>query len=102
MGLWIFLFMINVAGLKSTEQPIGNINTQPMNSRKKMERTEKKLVDDFSLRASIDLKKTLVPNNNPKRPVPYRSRTEQILPRKDNILQDEVVSVIKLSVDRKM
>ena len=52
--------------------------------------------------ATPGLLKTLVPNNNPERPVPYIGRTEQILPRKDNILQDEVDSAIKLSVDRKM
>ena len=83
-------------------QHIGDIITQPINRRKKMERTKKKWIDDFSLFASIDLKKTLLANTEPVRPVPYRSRTEQILPRKDNILQDEVDSVIKLSVDRKM
>ena len=102
LGLWIFLFMIDSAGPQSTEQSIGNIITQPMNSRKKMEKTKKKWIDDFTLLASIDLKKTLVPNNNPERPVPYRGRKEQILPRKDNILQDEVDSVLRLSLDRKM
>ena len=82
-------------------QHIGDIITQPINRRKKMERTKKKWIDDFSLFASIDLKKTLLPDTEPVRPVPYRNRTEHILPRKDNILQDEVDSVIKLSIDRK-
>ena len=102
LGLWIFLFMIDSAGPKPMNQHIGDIITQPINRRKKMERTKKKWIDDFSLFASIDLKKTLLPDTEPLRPVPYRNRTEHTLPRKDNILQDEVDSVIKLSIDRKM
>ena len=52
--------------------------------------------------ASIDLKKTLVHDTNPVRPVPYRGRTEQILPREANIIQDEVEKIVLLSVTRKM
>ena len=49
-----------------------------MNKRKKIKRTKKKRIDDFSLLSSIDLKKTLLANTEP---VPYRSRTEHTLPR---------------------
>lgn len=102
LGLWIFLFMIDSAGPKPNTQSIGHIITQPMNKRVKMEKTKKKWIDDFSLFASIDLKKKLVPDTEPMRPVQHRNRTEHKLPRQDNILQDEVDAVIKLSVDRKM
>ena len=102
LGLWIFLFMIDSAGPKSNSQTLGNIITQPMNKRKKMERGKKKWIDDFTLLSSIDLKRCLVSDPAPVRPVPWRGRTEHILPREDNILQDEVDSVVQLSKDRNM
>jgi hypothetical protein len=73
-----------------------------MNRRKKMEKGKKKWIDDFTLLASIDLKRRLVTDPSPVRPVPWRGRTEHILPREDNILQDEVDSVVQLSRDRNM
>ena len=102
LGIWIFLFMIDSAGPKASSQSIGSIITQPNNIRKKMEKGKKKWIDDFTLLASIDLKRRLVSDPAPVRPVPWRGRTEHILPREDNILQDEVDSVVKLSQDRNM
>ena len=52
--------------------------------------------------AAIDLKNTLVPNIEPIRPVPYRGRTEHILPRKENLLQDEVDNIVLLCGQRNM
>ena len=102
LGLWIFLFMIDSAGPKASNQSLGNIITQPMNRRKKMERSKKKWIDDFTLLSSIDLKRCLVTDPAPVRPVPWRRRTEHILPREANILQDMVDSVVQLSKDRNM
>ena len=102
LGLWIFLFMIDSAGPKASSQSIGSIITQPNNVRKKMEKSKKKWIDDFTLLASIDLKRRLVSDPAPVRPVPWRGRTEHILPRQDNVLQDEIDSVVKLSQDRNM
>ena len=67
-----------------------------------MEKTKKKWIDDFTLLASLDLKRSLVPDTEPVRPVPYRGRTGHILPRAANILQDEIDSVVILSKQRKM
>ena len=67
-----------------------------------MEKSKKKWIDDFTLLASIDLKRRLVTDPAPVRPVPWRGRTEHMLPREDNILQDEVDSVVKLSTERNM
>ena len=80
LGLWIFLFINDSAGPKPMNQSKGTIITQPMsiNQRKKIKRTKKNRIDDFSLLSSIDLKKTLLANTEP---VPYRSRTEHTLPR---------------------
>ena len=67
-----------------------------------MEKTKKKLIDDFTLAASLDLKKCLVPTQNIVRPEPYRARTGHILPREANLLQDEIDSAVLLSQERKM
>ena len=67
-----------------------------------MEKGKKKWIDDFTLLASIDLKRRLVTDPSPVRPVPWRGRTEHMLPREDNILQDEIDSVVRLSKDRNM
>ena len=67
-----------------------------------MEKGKKKWIDDFTLLASIDLKRSLVTDPSPVRPVPWRGRTGHILPREANILQDEVDSVVQLSKDRNM
>ena len=102
LGSGFFLFMIDSAGPKPNNQSLGDTITQPIKGRKKLEKSKKKWIDDFTLLASIDLKKCLVPNPAPVRPVPWRGRTEQMLPREDNILQDEVDSVVQLSKDRNM
>ena len=102
LGLWIFLFMIDKAGPKSNPTPLGEIITQPQNKRKRMDKTKKKWVDDFTLLAAIDLKNTLMNDPAPIRPVPYRSRTGHILPRSENSLQDEVDRVKCYSENRKL
>ena len=102
LGLWIFLFMIDKAGPKPSPQTIGEIITQPMKQRKPMERTKKKWIDDFSVLACMDLKTKLEPNSAPDRPVTYHGRTEQILPREANILQDELDSMSVYTQSRNM
>ena len=94
--------MIDRAGLKPNPVLIGTMVTQPIKRREKMEKTKKKWVDDLTLLACIDLKRTLVQDPNPVRPMLYRGRAEQIMPREANILQDEVAKVEQLSISRKM
>ena len=77
--------MIDRAGPKPNPVSIGTMVTQPIKRREKMEKTKKKWVDDFTLLACIDLKRTLVQDPNPVRPVPYRGRTEQIAEDRTNI-----------------
>ena len=100
--LWIFLILIDSSGPQSNIEPIGKTITQPDNSRRKIEKDKNKWIDDFTVLATIDLKKTLVPNIKPIRPVPYRDRTEHILPRKDNLLQDEIDKILLLCDQRNM
>ena len=102
LGFWIFCFMIDKAGPRANPTPIGKIITQPMRQRKTMDMTKKKWVDDFTLLAALDLKNTLVIDPEPVRPLPYRSRTEHILPRHANTMQDEIDKVVFYSQSKKM
>ena len=94
--------MIGKAGPKANNIGIGKQIVQPLNSRKRMEKTKKKGINDFTLAASLDLKKCLVPTQDIVRSEPYRARTSHILPREANILQDEIDSAVVLSQERKM
>ena len=102
LGLWIFCFMIDRAGPQQTNQPLGQIITQPLNKRQPMDKTKKKWVDDFTVLTSINLQDTLVPDPSPVRPVPYHSRTEHILPDEHNPLQPEIDRIVTYSHERKM
>ena len=101
LGLWIFLFMIDKAGPKINAVPIGEIITQPLKNRKRMETAKKKWVDDFTVLKAMNLKNVLVNHPAPTRPVPYRSRTGHMLPH-GNSLQYEVDQIISYSQKRKM
>jgi hypothetical protein len=102
IGLWIFLVLIDSSGPKPNREPIGTIITQPLNRRKRIDKCKKKWIDDFTVLVAIDLKKTLVPNPHPTRPVPFRGRTEHSLPVQDNILQSEVDQIVLLCRERNM
>ena len=76
LGMFLFLIMINFAGfpLHEIERETGKVIT--MNRRKPMMKLHLKYVDDLSYLTSIDLKKKLVENTDPIRPVSYHNRTE--------------------------
>ena len=94
--------LIDSSGPKPNIEQIGNIITQPLNKRKRMDKAKKKWIDDFTVLVSIDLKKTLVPNIHPIRPVPFRGRTEHSLPGQENLLQSEVDKIVSLCRERNM
>ena len=102
LGFWIFCFMIDKAGPRANPTQLGQIITQPMRQRNPMEVTKKKWVDDFTLLTSVDLKKSLVIDPNPVRPLQFRSRTQHILPRQENRMQDEIDLVVSYSNSKKM
>ena len=94
--------MIDKAGPKKNPTPLGQIITQPQKKRKRMDKSKKKWVDDFTILAAMDLKKILVNDPAPVYPVPFRSRTGHILPQDINSLQYEVDQVKMFSQKRKM
>ena len=102
LGLWVLLFRIDCAGPKRSSEQIGMMITKPLKQRKRMDKTKKKWIDDFTVLSSIDLKRTLVAIKEPVRPVTYHERTEHRLPRNENSQQDEIDSIVNLSVQRNM
>jgi hypothetical protein len=102
LGLWVFLFMIDCAGPERSPETIGMSITKPPKQRKRMYKTKKKWIDDFTVLSSIDLKRTLENNRKQVRPVNYHDRTEHILPRYENSQQDEIDKIVSLSVQRNM
>ena len=92
--------MIDCAGHETNTEPIGQIITKPLKQSKRMSKTKKKWTDDFTVLACIDLKNTLVVNREPVRPVQYHERTEHLLQRKDNGLQDEIDDIVGLSLQK--
>ena len=75
LGMFLFLILINAAGLKEKIKNTGQIITQPMRKRKP--------IDDMTFAESINLKATLIknPEQNPPRPFNYHERTQHILPK---------------------
>jgi hypothetical protein len=104
LGMWIFLFMIDKAGPPANQKPLGQVITEPINKRQKIEKSKQKWIDDFTILTAVDLKESLVEDTRPDipRPVPYRSRTGHVLPRQANILQDELDKIKNYSDQRKM
>ena len=102
LGLWIFAFMIDKAGPRAETRPLGEIITQPLKQRQRMDKTKKKWIDDFTLLTAVDLPRSLVPDKEPTRPVTYRSRFEQILPLEANPMQKELNHIVELTKERNM
>ena len=104
LGMWVFLFMIDRAGPKPNQIPLGEIITKPEKKRQNIQEGKQKFVDDFTVLTSLNLKKTLVEDTNPGRelPVPFRSRTGHVLPSQANPLQEHMNQIIALSRERKM
>ena len=95
LGLFCFCIMFNGAGPKPQKENIGDIITQPRNTRKPIPAGKKKWVDDLSLYVPIRLKENLVEDTRPEtaRPVPYHGRTGHELPKRNNPMQLELDSL---------
>ena len=96
LGMWIFLFMIDRMGPKSSNVQLGEIITQREKKRESIARGKQKYVDDFTVLTSINLKRDLIidTNQNREHPVPFRSRTGHTLPTQSNPLQQEMNNIL--------
>ena len=83
LGLFLFLILIqNGAGFQpnEVERNLGEIVTAGRTKRKPMQNTHQKFVDDLTLAVSIDLRTSLVQNENKIFPQSFHERRGYILP----------------------
>ena len=70
--------MIDKAGPPKNPKSLGEITTQPLNKRKRMDKEKKKWIDDFTILAAMDLKEILVNDPAPVYPDwPYPPTKQQ-------------------------
>ena len=65
LGLFLFLILINYAGIENLENNIGSIITKPLSKRNPIKNNHMKYVDDLSFMEALNLEKCLVPNYYP-------------------------------------
>ena len=97
LGLFLFLILINYAGLAKLKRNIGAHVTQQVNKRTPVENIHLKYIDDMSLAEAINLKNKLVanPDPSPTRPLSYHERTEHILPDDEFRMQEILNNLIE-------
>ena len=102
LGMFLFLIMINFSGFpfdeieRETGQWITKQRRKPLNN------LHLKYVDDLSFLTAINLKKKLIENPGQIRPVSYHNRTGHVLPKEDNVLQDEMNRLIIFTQENEM
>ena len=102
LGLFLFLILINYAGIENLENNIGSIITKPLSKRNPMKNNHMKYVDDLSFMEALNLEKCLVPNLNPILPLSFHDRTNHILPNDNTKLQTHINSLVKFTADHEM
>ena len=102
LGLFLFLILINAAGLGYLEKQIGKQITGRLCKRKPIENIHLKYVDDLSIAQSINLKECLITNTNPIRPFELHDQTNHVLPRDSYSLQQQLNKLVEYSKTHEM
>ena len=88
LGMFLFLILINGAGIREQIRNTGDIITQPgVTKRKPIETIHMKFIDDMTVAESIYLKEKLTDNPNPIQPFQYHERTGHVLPKENCRIQ---------------
>ena len=103
LGMLVFLVLINDAGFPGSSE-LGIKITQSINKRKEIETKHWKYVDDLTVAESIDLKDKLTNDDKIplEKPVPYHSRTNQILPPEVSKVQKQLEELEQYASDNEM
>ena len=104
LGLYLFLILINYAGLKPNQicKNIGEVITRP--KRVKIDKTQEKYIDDMTQCVAINLKNDAKTDPNPTKDLPkqYHERTGHFLPADTNPIQEQVDLLKKYAHENKM
>jgi hypothetical protein len=84
LGMFIFLVMINYAGLPAADLAVDIGEEITSKRRKPMTKSHMKYIDDLSFTAALNLKDNLVKDL----PRPYQERTSFTLPDDKNVMQN--------------
>ena len=89
MGCFIFLILINFLGYNQSMK-IGEHVAKPMRKRMSMGVNYSKYIDDLTIAVAVNLKQCLKNDENGPKPTTYHARTQHVLAREHNVMQDEV------------
>ena len=92
LGMFLFLILINKAGIHDQKRRLGDNLTSAASKRDKLENMHVKYVDDMTMAQSINLKNELKNDQNRSwtKPAMKRDRHEQYLPLEKNQMQADI------------
>ena len=104
LGMFLFLILINSAGFPEANRELGIRITSATNKRKQIENKHWKYVDDLTVAESIDLKEKLETDieNTLEKPVPFHSRTNQILKEDQSQIQSQINELNSYAIENEM
>ena len=102
--MFLFIVLINLVGFGNQNKQVGITITKPLQKRKPMEKIHLKYIDDLTVAQSLSLKKQLIQNSDTdkERPLDFHNRTEHILPKSENRIQDMLEEVVDYAEAHKM
>ena len=102
--MFLFLILINKAGIKDQNRRLGEKLTSAASKRDKLEKMHVKYVDDMTMAQSINLKDELENDQNRKwtKPAMKRDRHEQCLPLEKNQMQVDMNQLCNYANENEM
>ena len=104
LGMFLFLVLINDAGIKNESESLGLKMTKAFNKRTELSPRHWKYVDDLTVAEAIYLKSSLTNDDEDtlEKPLPYHSRTNQILPTEASKVQKQLNDLIDYANENEM
>jgi len=104
LGMFLFIILINKAGLSEQTNEIGKTITKVINKRNEMPAKHWKYVDDLTVAEAIDLKEKLKEDKEKvwTEPVNFHSRTKQVLPPEDSKVQEQINKLHEYAIENEM
>ena len=102
LGLFLFLVLINAAGLKNLTRNTGTLATAALRRRRPLEELHLKYVDDMTFTEAVKLKDKLKVDPMPTRPTQYRERTGHVLNNELVKMNENLMALEKYTFEKSM